>query len=147
MSTGSARRHTRALVAIALVLIIEAASVAHAPPGFALYTANAAGSGNAKAATLPVPPAPTIISVGVQLITCVVRLSWPAPPQGEQYTIQRTHGSTTTTIAGPTTTAGTATDSILVVLLLGDRFYTIKATWATDPLWTTTSPPVTVSGC
>jgi hypothetical protein len=147
MSTTRAHRHAGALVTILLLLVVEAASAAHAPLASALYTASPAGSGRAKAATLPVPPAPTITSVGVQAGSCVVQLSWTAPPPGEQYTIQRTNGSTTTTIAGPTTTAGTATDTILVALLLGSPEYTTKATWAADPLWTITSPPATASGC
>jgi hypothetical protein len=147
MSTPRAHRHAGALVSILVLLVIEATSAARAPLAAALYTASSAGSGHAKAATLPVPPAPTITSVGVQGVSCVVHLSWTAPPQGEQYTIQRTNGSTTTTITGPTTTAGTATDTILVSLLVGNPQYTTKATWTTDSLWTITSLPATASGC
>jgi hypothetical protein len=147
MSTTRAHRHAGALVTVLFVLVIEAASAAHAPLASARYTASPAGSGRAKAAALPVPPAPTITSVVVQVGNCVVQVSWTAPPPGEQYTIQRTNGSTTSTIAGPTTTAGTATDTILVAQLLGTPHYTAKATWAADPLWTITSPPATASGC
>ncbi len=147
MSTTRAHRPAGALVTVLLVLAVEAMSASHPPTAAALYAASPAGSGRAKAATLPVPPAPTITSVGVQLGSCVVQLSWTAPPPGEQYTIRRTNGSTTTTIAGPTTTAGTATDTILVAALLGNPQYTTKATWGTDPLWTVTSTPATAVGC
>jgi hypothetical protein len=141
------RRRTTALAAIVIILVVEMVSITHRDDAGALYTATASGTATARAATLPLPPAPTITSSGVQALACVVHLSWAAPPAGEQYTILRTNGANTTTVAGPTTTAGTVTDTILVALLLGAPHYTTRATWVANPLWTTTSAQATATGC
>ena len=120
-------------------MLAASALVVPARAACALYSASGAGAGSSRAAVLPAPPAPTITGAGVQVVACVVNVSWPAPPAGETYTVQRTNGSTTTTIAGPTTAAGSTVDSILLSLLTGNPTYWILAKWPSS-LWTVLSP-------
>jgi hypothetical protein len=76
MSTPRAQRSAATFVAVLLALVTEAAAAGRAPAAYARYTASQIGTRSAKAATLPVPPAPTITSVGIRGATCVVQLSW-----------------------------------------------------------------------
>jgi hypothetical protein len=146
MSTTRAQRGPHAALVVFVILLVEAASIAHPPAVGARYSATASGPGTARAATEPPTPAPTVVSSSVQGVTCVVQLSWSGPPTGEQYAIQRINGATTTVVALGTV-AGTTTDSILVSALVGPPHYTTQAIWTADPLWTSTSPPATASGC
>jgi hypothetical protein len=133
----------RAIAVIAASAVMTVAL----PSAGALYSSQGSGSGRARAATLPTPAPPTITGVGIVLLACVVQLSWTAPPAGEQYTIVRTIGTTTTTVFGPTSTAGSTTDSILLAIITGEPTYRIVATWAANPLWTVSSSAVPASGC
>lgn len=119
------------------------------PPAGASYSAHAAGAGRAGAMVLPTPSAPTIISVtNVAGLWCRVRTSWTAPPAGQSYTIHRTIGSTTTTIAGPTTTADTADDDVWVASMNGAPLYTSAAALLANSGWTSaTSIAIPATAC
>src|SRR5262249_16883917 len=127
-------------------VLVASAMCWPAPRATALYSSVGLGAGASRAAVLATPPAPTITGVGIQLFACVVNVSWPAPALGRQYTIRPTHGTPTTPIAGPTTTAGSTVDSILLALLAGNPTYSITATLIGSS-WTVTSPIATATGC
>lgn len=117
---------------------------------FAAYSALGAGHSADGAATLLVPPSPTITSTTSVLGTsCLIGLSWTAPPNGEEYTLTRTVGTTATVIGSPHTAAGTTTDTVSLSGLSGNApVYPIKANWVADTLWSAgPSVGATASGC
>jgi len=116
-------------------------------PAAASYSAQAVGAGKAKAATLVTPAAPIIVSTtNVLGLFCQVVVNWPAPPGGQQYTVRRTVGANTVVVAGPTSSAGPATDNVLLSSLTSAPVYQITST-LTGTSWSVLSPTSTATGC
>lgn len=132
--------------AIALAVVAVTAATATSPDAGAKYTAAGTGTASAKATTLAAPVAPTVASTGLlAVVYCRVRVTWPAPPAGQTYTLRRSILGTSTLLRTALSATGSFNDDILLTALLGAPTYTLTASLNAPGVWTS-APSVTTSG-